>query len=535
MSADLPPDIQVIETGDGARYLLPRSALGGARVPGVMLAAFGLAPIGMGIAFAFSMLEHFRRPGEVWIVATLIPVLFAGLFVLFGIFITLFGVWLFTGHAEIVVANDEIRSEFRLGPIAWRGRRSRRQVRRLVIERSSRSPGPGSEGASLFAETDRERPLLLAFLYPHDWLLLLATDMVDRCGSRESAPRIVERHAGRTSSRGWRRYPDASYAKKQEPGCFLWAFGLGFFASGLLAFVLIFLALVRGDPNNSLEGDYPAKVLWILFPFPFILVGTGLVVHAYRPRRQAGLSPEQLKAQAAQDEYPTVPLVSQVPGRELSVRLTSQLGAGCGLALLLCAFLLCTGIVSTIGGYGIRLLSARHWDGAGIAGFFVLVIGVFWAMVTRALVKDWRLWRLGHPIVEVSAGTLYCGEDYEVLVTLPGPARLRWLRLALVCEEKVSYSDGSSRQDESRVVHDEQLARQDGVLIEWWAPLRLRTSFRVPRSAMHAFKAEHNEVRWLVRIEGEAERMLPLPFTHDFPLPVRPARSPGAKRWPATS
>jgi hypothetical protein len=531
MSADLPPDIEVIETGDGARYLLPRSALGGARVPGLMLAAFGLAPIGMGIAFASSILEHFRPPGDAWIVVALLPVLFAGLFILLGISVTLFGVWLFAGHSEIVVAADEFRSEFRLGPIAWRGRRSRRQVRRLVIERASRSPGPGGEAASLFAETDRERPLLLAFLYPHDWLLLLASDITDRCGSRESAPRIVDRHAGRTSSRGWRRYPDTAYANKRVPGCFLWTFALGFFASGLLALVLIFLALVRGDPDNSLEGDYPAKVLWILFPFPFILVGTGLLVHAYRRRRRAGMSPEQLKAQAAHDEYPTVPSVSHVPGTELSVRLTPHLAPGCGLALLLCAFLVSTGIVSTIGGYGIKLLSARHWDGAGIAGFFVLVIGVFWVIVTRVLIKDWRLWRLGHPIVETSAGTLYCGEEYEVLVTLPGPARLRWLRLALVCEEKVSYSDGSSRQEESRVVYDEQLAQQDGAAIERWAPLRVRRSFRVPRGAMHAFKAEHNEIRWLVRIEGEAERLLLLlPFMHDFPLPVRPARSRGAKR-----
>lgn len=48
MSADLPPDIVVIETGEGARYLLPRPALGWPRLMGFMLAAFGLGPIAMG-------------------------------------------------------------------------------------------------------------------------------------------------------------------------------------------------------------------------------------------------------------------------------------------------------------------------------------------------------------------------------------------------------------------------------------------------------------------------------------------------------
>jgi hypothetical protein len=164
-----------------------------------------------------------------------------------------------------------------------------------------------------------------------------------------------------------------------------------------------------------------------------------------------------------------------------------------------------------------------------MAGFFVLFVGVLWTIVTGLFVKEWRLWRLGHPVVEVAAVPLYCGEECGLVVTLPGPARLRRLRIAVLCEEAVSYTEGTTTRKETRRVHEEELARQEGLAIERWAPFRLRGSVRVPPGAMHAFKAEHNEVRWLVRVEGEAERLIPLKFTHDYPLPVRPARGYGGK------
>jgi hypothetical protein len=295
-----------------------------------------------------------------------------------------------------------------------------------------------------------------------------------------------------------------------------------FLGAGVLCFAFILHSLLQGDPGNDLGGEWPWKVFWLLFPLPFIIPGAGVLAYAYRRRDTAGRSPERLKADAAPAEYPTLPTVSHAPGTELAVRLTPELAAGCGVAIMLGLFLLCSGITGTMATYAIRQLGNQRWDLAGVAGFFLLFLGVglYWA--TTELVKDWRLWRLGPPVVELSGLPLQCGEEFGLLVTLPGPARLRRLRVFVLCEECVSYTEGTTTRKETRRVHDQELTRQNDLVIERWAPFRLRASARIPQRAMHSFKAEHNEVRWLLRIECEAERLFRFPFTHDHPLPVRP-------------
>jgi hypothetical protein len=545
MSTDLPSDVAVVEIEGGARYVLPRPTFSLTRMIGRALALFGLAPMAMGVVFICFTLKHFAGPRDPLDVGAVIGLVCPSSFILIGGLLSLFGVWLLAGHSEIVVTADEISSAFRLGPLAWRGRRQRRTVRRLAIERLSRAPGPGNDFASLYAETDSGRPLLLALFYPHDWLTCLGADIAGRCAAGSDPMPVVERDAGRASSRSWRRDRPAAAGKKPVPSCFLVIWGLGFLGGGLLCFIFILQALVRGDPGNALEGGYPWKYLWILFPFPFIIPGAIALVYCYRRRGTAGMSPEQLKAveaaparrdqagaiaSPAEVEYPTVPSVSYVPGTELAARLTPELAAGCGVTMLLVVVLVCSGTITSLAAYAIGQVGKHQWDAAGIAGFFVLFLGVLWVVVTGIFIKDWRLWRLGHPVVEVSAVPLYCGEEAGLHVTLPGPARLRRLRIVVLCEEVASYTEGTTTRKETRRVQEAELARQEEVSIERWAPFRLRTSFRVPLGTMHSFKAEHNEVRWLVRVEGEAERLIPLKFTYDYPLPVLPPRGAGGKR-----
>jgi hypothetical protein len=80
MSSDLPPEIVVVETRDGVRYVLPRPTYGPARLAGWLMAAFGLAPIGMGLWVIKSSSEDLR-PGEVFTLLSLLCPLF---FVLIG-------------------------------------------------------------------------------------------------------------------------------------------------------------------------------------------------------------------------------------------------------------------------------------------------------------------------------------------------------------------------------------------------------------------------------------------------------------------
>lgn len=491
--------------------------------------------------------EHvgpFHGPGAV---VSLVSLLFPLIFILSGCLLSLLGVWCVLGQSEIVVTAHEIRSAFRLGPLAWWGRRDRRQVRRVVVERTAAGQDPAAALASLFAETDEGRPLLLAFVHPCDWLVPLARDLADRGGAPGAPLPVVVRDTSRATTRRWRR-DRAADGKKPVPGCFLLIWGLGFFSGGALFFVFILLALIRGDPDDSLQGAYPWKCLWILFPFPFIIPGALALRHTVNRRTTAGLSPEQLKAveavapapadeagvlaltpAAPGAEYPTVPAVSHAPGSELPVRLTQGLSPGWGVLLFLGLVLLCSGVVTPLAAYVINSLRAGQFDSAMPAVCFLLVPGFLWVILTGLLVREFRLWRLGHPVVEVSALPLYCGETCDVLVTVPGPARLRRLRVAVVCEEEVSYTEGTTTRKETRRVYDQELARQEDLAIERGEPLRVRGSVPVPPGAMHSFQAEHNQVRWVVRVEGEAQRLFALKFTHDYALPVRPPRGYGRK------
>jgi hypothetical protein len=531
MSTDIPPEITVIPTADGARYLLPRPALAGpTRGLGCVAGAFGLAPIGMGIWFITKILEDFGPPHGPAGFPEVIMILFPLVFVLFGCLMILAGVWVLLGHSEIEVTPDEISSAFRLGPLAWRGRRERRQVRRLVVERFTGGTAPATGLASLTAETDSARPLLLALFYTPAFLRPLAAELAARCGTAAGPLPVQERESNRPTSRQWRRdrLPPPSLRRVGRVLLFVW--GCAFLGAGALLLVVILHALIRGDPGNNLQGDYPLKCLWALFPLPFIGGGIFALVHVLRPRNKLSPSPEQQQAAQAATEYPSVPAADHAPGRELAVRLTEGLSPGCGVALLFGVVLLCSGIATPLLAYAAN----GFWGGgdkenAFLAAFVALFPVIIGALLTGLLVKEWRLWRLGHPVVELSEWPVYCGQTFDVLVTVPGPARYRWLRVAVVCEEHVSYAEGTALRRETRRVHDEPLARHDDLEIERWAPLRVRGRVAVPPGAMHSFKAAHNEVRWLVRVEGEARRTLPLKFTHDYALGVRPAPARGGK------
>jgi hypothetical protein len=531
MSAELPPDIVVVPTAGAVWYFLPRPPLAISRLMGGILAAFGLAPIGLGVWFTsavFRMFAPFDHPATFIVLPF---VLFTLGIILFGCLISLTGLWLLAGHTEIVVTAAEIRSAFCFGPLAWRGRRHRGLVRRLVVEHTMRNATMGTASAALSAETDQGRPLTLAWIYPPDWLRPLAADLGGRLADESGPVPVVERVLGRETSARWRR-DGAGAVKKPVPGCALFAWGSVFFGAGLFCFVFILLSLVRGDPDDNLQGAYPWKCLWILFPLPFIVPGALVLRHAWRRRKTAGQSPERRKAAEPDVEYPTVLAPSQVshsPGDELPVRLTPDLAPGWGVAILAGIMLLCSGVLTPLLVAVVNGLRAWDLEYVPVTGFFSLFVGIIWVLLAGVTVKEWREWRLGHPVVELSGLPLYCGEPRELLVALPMPARFRRLRVAVVCEERVSWTEGSDSEKQTRRVHDEPLMLREDYEIAAGEPCRLRVNFSSPAGAMHSFKMEHNEVAWLVRVEGEAERLVALKFTHDFPLPVRPPLPPAGR------
>src|SRR5262249_8641383 len=145
----------------------------------------------------------------------------------------------------------------------------------------------------------------------------------------------------------------------------------------------------------------------------------------------------------------------------LPVRLGHDLSPGCGVAMLLALVLLCSGVITPLIVYTVSAIRVREFDAVPMTGFFSLFIGIIWMLLVGVLVKEWRIWRMGVPTVEVSALPIHCGEACTLLVTIPGPARMRRLRVAVVCEESVSYTEGTTTRKEARRVFDQELTREE--------------------------------------------------------------------------
>ncbi len=186
--AGLPAEIVVKVTARGIHYRLPPHGLGSFRWVGLLVMAFGLAPIGMAVGFvAFTMKIADKNP------AFLISLLFSLTVLLFflgfaGIFL-FFGAWILAGHSEIELTPKQIRAIRGVGPFYWSRPRPRALVRQFTVVHPV--AGGVQLGAvalqtawpKLQAECVGTKPLLLAVGYQGDLLRALAQEL-----SRRTAP-----------------------------------------------------------------------------------------------------------------------------------------------------------------------------------------------------------------------------------------------------------------------------------------------------------------------------------------------------------
>jgi hypothetical protein len=296
-------------------------------------------------------------------------------------------------------------------------------------------------------------------------------------------------------------------------------------------------ALASGDAGNNLQGAFPYKYLWALFPLPFIAVGAGGLLHQWQRRMVLWSSPEQV-AQAARPAaedgegkpgYPTVPEVTVAPGRELRHRLdwreSPAVAVGCFLAMLL----VCSGILapSLKGVLAAQQAGVDLKEGLpAIALFFAGTSGMFSLFFLAALIHYLRLWRVGRPRVEVSVHPLWPGACCDVLFCLPGPLRLRRLEVTILCEESADCGRQSETEANvrKRTTHREELLRQNDLVIARGEDCRASRRFTVPPGAMHSFEAANNKVTWLVCVEGQTAGLLGVRFRHEYVLAVLPRR-----------
>jgi hypothetical protein len=120
---------------------------------------------------------------------------------------------------------------------------------------------------------------------------------------------------------------------------------------------------------------------------------------------------------------------------------------------------------------------------------------------------------------EVSDSPLHPGDSYEILVAQPGPLRLLTWQVLLVCDETWPAPEGAETPTEAKTTHNEELIRQENLVIDDAEPYTARRSFTLPDTARPSSEAAENRVAWKVVVKGRFGTWRP-GFQLEYPLRV---------------
>jgi Protein of unknown function (DUF3592) len=273
---------------------------------------------------------------------------------------------------------------------------------------------------------------------------------------------------------------------------------------------------------------------WMLLcvPIGFILIGGGGLVYslwqwgksAEHQAARGQLSRIDLVAdlEAAVKEYPTVPHhadLTNSPGTKLAFRLPVQTSQGWRLFGATAICLIWNAIV-----IGFIVAAIRdHLRGNWQWGFDLLIVPfalggtyLIYYFVRELLIAT----GIGPTLVEISAHPLVPRMTYRLHLTQGGNLTVNHLEVALHCEERSAYRQGTDLRHDCRVVHHQSLLRREGFEIRPGEPFQADCEFEIPPGAMHSFQADHNEVQWTLVVEADAEGWPP--FRRSFSIVVYP-------------
>jgi hypothetical protein len=310
-----------------------------------------------------------------------------------------------------------------------------------------------------------------------------------------------------------------------------------FFTWLMVGLPLLFVAIGVGGMVGSVRllrkpAGPPSEAPTFLQAFQ--AVATAIANRNQSPERRAvaalGLMEGSRMApgQTADDglEYENLPVVktSAEPATALRVRLQggdSMTLLGLGLFMLIW-----NGITWTLAAFAIR----GHFLGKGewiltifMIPFLLVGLGVVVVFVRQLLVTL----GVGPTVVEVSAHPFRAGGQYDVHVSQSGQLTMNALRILLVCEEKVTYRQGTDTRTETRKVVEEEVYRNEGFEVMQGIPFEARCSVRIPEAAMHSFQAHHNAVSWRLVVVGDIANWPDI--ERQYPILLMPAEAEGGR------
>ncbi len=313
-------------------------------------------------------------------------------------------------------------------------------------------------------------------------------------------------------------------------------FGLLLLLGGIVQ-VYVFIRYTQSPSVVLLEPPVGFQFwLMVLISTSFLLIGGGgLVLTAL----QTGTSTERRAAlvKRAADidlineelpslsEHPGVPdhkSLNNSPGVELRYRLpviqTQTLAfLATGVLCLVCN---CIAIV-------LLMVLVREWVIGNLQIALIALTSFFGAMASWSTVFFVRQVRMrggiGATTVEISDHPLHPGDAYEVYMSQCGRLHLQTLEVLLVCEEEVTYRQGTDVRTERHVVVEESIYRGQDCQIRREQPYEERCPLQISENTMHSFQGQHNVIQWKLMVRGQGTGWQS--FERCFPVVIAPVVS----------
>ena len=309
-------------------------------------------------------------------------------------------------------------------------------------------------------------------------------------------------------------------------------FFAGLFLVGVLALTQLIVVRFVGQTESFLTTGWGLGLSLLVLGSLITLGAVGaiysvLVTGASLERRAAlakKASSSELLAdsQTSSRDFPNIPKATNwtnSPGIRLSFRLPIASSPAWRLLAVACFCLVWNGAVAvlTVLAFNREATSGSPWMFRAMVLAYAIVGGYIAMHLFRLLLAAAAIGPTG---VEVSAQPLLPGKTYRVFLAQAGHLTITWLELRLVCDEEVSYTNGTDTRVESKRVHDELVFRKEDFAILPSEPFQHECDLHVPESAMHSFLAPHNALIWKLVIRADAHNWPT--FERVFPLVIYP-------------
>jgi hypothetical protein len=291
------------------------------------------------------------------------------------------------------------------------------------------------------------------------------------------------------------------------------------------------------DPQNPRRAVLVRGFTWfawitLLLPASFMILGGGGLAYtlwnwgksAERRNALARHGPLEFlePARSGEREYPNVPGVAGLtdsPGTRLKYRLPMAASPAWALAALVVGCLLWNAMVVVFAVVAVNRFVGGQPDwllAAVLVPFLAAGAWLIYYTFQKLLVTT----GVGPTFLEISEHPLRPGHEYQVCLCQAGRLTVNSLEVALVCEERATYQQGTNTRTDLRQVHRQPVVCRTAFEIQPGAPFETQATLRIPDNVMHSFRASYNEVAWKLTVRADVAGWPR--YQRDFPVIVLP-------------